>query len=136
MKNCPKCKEDKELNEFGNNKNTKDKKQRYCKTCQAEFDNKHYLSNKKQYIVRRKLFQQNVKKWYLDYKKEQKCSKCSEDRYWVLDFHHLEPEKKEMNMDRARRCSIEKLKKEIEKCIVLCSNCHRDLHFQERNIIE
>lgn len=52
-----------------------------------------------------------------------------EDRWWVLDFHHTSPDEKEGSISNLVD-SPNKLEKELEKCIVLCSNCHRDLHFQ------
>jgi len=50
----------------------------------------------------------------------------------VYDFHHLDPNEKEFSISRngATR-SWDKVKKEIEKCILLCSNCHRIRHSKE-----
>ncbi len=71
--------------------------------------------------------------WIIDYKKNCKCSKCGESRWWVLDFHHVDPDKKEDSIHNLLRNSTkEKVKEEINKCIVLCANCHRDLHYQKQ----
>lgn len=52
-----------------------------------------------------------------------------------LDFHHLKD--KEFNIsNEIRNLSIENLKKEINKCVVLCSNCHRKLHYYDLSIDE
>lgn len=48
----------------------------------------------------------------------------------ALEFHHINPEEKEFEIDirHFSNTSLEKLKKEVNKCILLCANCHRELH--------
>ena len=71
--------------------------------------------------------------WLNNIKKSLKCKNCPEDRYWVLDFHHREPDKKDMEIARLIQMGSKKrILKEIEKCDIVCSNCHRDLHYQEK----
>ena len=73
------------------------------------------------------------RQWLEDLKSRLKCEKCKESRYWLLDFHHLDPNEKEASIAYLLRSSTkQKVQQEMEKCIVLCSNCHRDLHHQER----
>ncbi len=57
------------------------------------------------------------------------CAHCGEDDPVCLDFHHEDRKIKLYNICQLAlsACSIEKLRAEIEKCIVLCSNCHRKL---------
>jgi hypothetical protein len=57
-------------------------------------------------------------------------NKCSEQRHWLLDFHHIDPNKKDFQLSQGERYGWEKVQKEIDKCIVLCSN--RDFHHQEK----
>ena len=54
----------------------------------------------------------------------------------ALEFHHLIPEEKEFPLDSRRisNTSIEKLIEEVNKCILLCSNCHRGKHNPELSI--
>lgn len=54
---------------------------------------------------------------------------CGEDRIWCLDFHHTNPSEKEGSVFHMIQAP-NKLKSELEKCIVLCANCHRDVHYQ------
>lgn len=59
-----------------------------------------------------------------------KCRKCGETRQHVLDFHHINP--RERDETPSRLLANSKLKEfffEIEKCILLCSNCHQDFHW-------
>ena len=62
-------------------------------------------------------------------KSQLKCSICGEDRIWCLDFHHTNPSEKEGSVSHMIQAP-NKLKSELEKCIVLCANCHRDVHYQ------
>ena len=45
----------------------------------------------------------------------------------VYDFHHVDPSTKDFSIAKSR--NFEKIKKELEKCVMLCSNCHRIEHF-------
>lgn len=47
----------------------------------------------------------------------------------ALDFHHLDPAKKDfgLGMNGLTR-SWQKTKEELDKCILVCSNCHREVH--------
>lgn len=58
-----------------------------------------------------------------------KCSRCG----WVgalagFEFHHLDPSKKEFGVGKLAQKSWKVIKKELEKCILLCANCHRIEH--------
>jgi len=65
-----------------------------------------------------------------------KCSKCGYDScIEALEFHHLDPEIKEKrNNGRGidRRKSFENQKSELDKCILLCANCHREEHYGQK----
>ena len=62
------------------------------------------------------------------------CERCGEDHPAALDFHHRDPSEKEIEFSRMYHMnwSIERMMAEIEKCDVLCSNCHRKLHHDMR----
>lgn len=104
-----------------------------CKKCQKKYRREHYLKNKEKYINKAKKYRLNQKKWFIDeIKSKLECTSCDEKRYWVLDFHHKDPTKKDGSVGYiAGRFSKKRILEEIEKCVVLCSNCHRDLHYQE-----
>lgn len=71
---------------------------------------------------------------YIEKKLQLKCQKCEENHISCLDFHHLDPKEKEGNISSMVKYSLKKIKKEIEKCIILCSNCHRKLHWDNNRI--
>jgi hypothetical protein len=131
MKKCNKCNIEKSFNEFSKNINSKDGHQHICKTCKKILDKSSFDKNKIKWIKHYKIKYQELSNYANNIKSLNKCLKCGESRYWVLDFHHLDSTKKEMNVNQAG--SLRLLKKEIEKCIILCSNCHRDFHHLERN---
>ena len=57
-----------------------------------------------------------------------KCEKCGyKDNIAALEFHHLDPSKKKFNLSETRH-SWEETKLELDKCICLCSNCHKEIH--------
>ena len=61
-----------------------------------------------------------------------KCERCGYDKNKdVLEFHHKNPQKKEFSISSNFNRSWESLKKELDKCIILCANCHRELHSAE-----
>lgn len=66
-----------------------------------------------------------------------KCEKCGYDKnLTALDFHHIDPKKKEHQLD-SRKLSNSSMKwilKEFKKCKVLCSNCHREEHSPNHGI--
>jgi hypothetical protein len=70
-----------------------------------------------------------------------KCQKCGYDKcFRALHFHHIDPKSKEFAIFEGRpgykkTRSWEKLKVEIDKCILLCSNCHMELHNEDEKII-
>lgn len=46
----------------------------------------------------------------------------------VYDFHHRNPEEKDFEIAQRRWISLDEMKKELDKCDLLCAICHRKLH--------
>ena len=61
-----------------------------------------------------------------------KCEDCGlvTDIYGVYDFHHLDPSKKEYAFGTKMK-KLESIKQELDKCVLLCSNCHRIRHYKQ-----
>ena len=59
-----------------------------------------------------------------------KCVLCSYSKCKrALSFHHLDSSKKEFGLsEKGLTRSWEKIKEELDKCILLCSNCHMEVH--------
>lgn len=73
--------------------------------------------------------------WLNTIKKENACTMCGDHRYWVLDFHHVAGEKKFSIGHNGHSHSKEEILAEIRKCIIICANCHRDLHFKKKQVL-
>src|SRR5260221_3707871 len=69
-------------------------------------------------------------------KSQLRCVDCGERHPAALQFHHLNAEDKQFNIADAVRngISLDRIKKEISKYIVLCANCHLIRHYNMRNI--
>lgn len=59
-----------------------------------------------------------------------KCNLCGYDKLQdALDFHHINPDEKEYSISQNGRChDIKKDLNEVKKCILVCANCHREIH--------
>ena len=90
---------------------------------------KHYQENKQYYIDKARRRKHEIRDWLRDYKQDHGCKLCGFSKPKALDFHHRDPTHKEFNLAHASLLgySKEKILIEIDKCDVLCSNCHRTL---------
>jgi hypothetical protein len=135
MKKCNTCKKEKDLSEFDKNKCRPDGYQHRCKECRKEYFKEDYERNKSLYLNKNKQRRFNWKNWISDLKL--KCEKCSEDNTWCLEFHHKNKEKKDFSISNiiGSQSFSERWKKvvldEINKCSILCANCHRKEHYNE-----
>lgn len=114
-----------------------DSSKKICEKCGKEFDiinngyNRRYcydcvpIDSYKDGASMRKM----IKKWAIDYKGNQ-CQCCGYNKcIEALDFHHVNPEEKDFNLsDRDIKLDWNMIKKEIDKCILICANCHREIH--------
>ena len=72
-------------------------------------------------------WRQRTKEKAVEYKGG-KCSRCEYNKcIRALDFHHIDPSRKDFTVSRVSR-SWKAIKAELDKCILLCANCHRELH--------
>lgn len=70
-----------------------------------------------------------IKKMAIEYKGG-KCQKCGYNKCnAALEFHHIDSNEKDFNISKKGHCrSWEKVKDELDKCILVCSNCHKEIH--------
>jgi hypothetical protein len=72
---------------------------------------------------------------FREYKSKLSCAHCGESDPKCIDFHHVDASKKRKGisaMSTAGGWSDETLRREVEKCISLCANCHRKVHAEQR----
>ena len=126
---CTKC--DKELEDkdfpFRNKKNNL--RHKTCKYCQRIKIKAHYENNKSEYLIRAKNKNKEISqeiKLLIESVKNVPCSDCGQlFHHCAMDFDHVRGQKVESVSFLKKFHSISKIKKEIEKCEVVCANCHR-----------
>lgn len=114
---CSKCNIEQPLSCYHKNgfdRNGNQKYRSYCKTCANQIETERYWQ--KRAIV------DNLRTI---------CEKCGDTRPYIIDFHHKDKNEKEITIGQMKR-GIDSLKKEIDKCVCLCANCHREFHYLKK----
>ena len=92
----------------------------------------YYLKNKEKVIARTLANKKQGKEEWVKFKSTLKCAVCNFDHPAALDFHHVDPSKKENIVSALISSGCYKAAmREVEKCIVLCANHHRIHHYEE-----
>lgn len=114
MKECTACNKLKTIEEFGKDTNQPDGLRYQCKTCHATLV---IARQRKMYEVIREA-------------KNKPCMDCGINYpSYVMDFDHRPGEIKIKNLSRMNGYGLDKIKEEIEKCDLVCANCHRERTF-------
>lgn len=110
---CPKCEKNCPINQFYNRRG-KENSSVYCKKCST---------------IQTLSRLQRLKKQMVDYKGGS-CQMCGYKKYMgALEFHHIDPKQKDFNLSRMKQYTFnDKVTNELDKCILVCSNCHREIH--------
>ena len=101
-----------------------------CKICGRKFELNHAKGNMGCVCnsCRQKYRQKALKEKAIEYKGG-KCQKCGYNKCdGALEFHHRDPSQKKFIISRNLNISWKKLKVELDKCDLLCANCHREIH--------
>lgn len=101
------------------------------KDAAAKAKHESYLRNKKKVRERDRERLTRNQNFVKDYKSRDDIHcKCGEGRWECLDFHHPDPKNKKASVNHLMksRYRIEVILEEIEKCEVVCANCHRIIH--------
>lgn len=133
MKMCGKCRVPKSESAFQPNRTKKDGLQSICHECMKIVQHAWYLRNKERLIEKSAQTRVEYKEWWDDLRSDLYCEECGENHPSCLDFHHKDPSQKKYNVSQMVNLKIAKWKilLEISKCRVLCSNCHRKLHWKQ-----
>jgi hypothetical protein len=125
MKRCKKCNQEKLISEFSIRSASKDSLQTYCKICAVELRMESYHKNyDRERKYRYDKSRENAQK-LKEYKESLPCKDC--DRFYpsyVMDFDHTSDDK-ENNVGSLIKSTWARILREIEKCELVCSNCHR-----------
>lgn len=130
MKTCPNCSLEKELSEYNRKGGGY---QSLCKCCNREYQRKHYLANKGKYRADNDRRRAETGEWYKTFKSTLSCTQCGESHRACIEFHHTDNDKEDSVARIANTATSPRaILREVAKCMVLCSNCHRKLHYAER----
>lgn len=126
MKTCGVCGDSKPLKDF-NRKGPG--YQSRCRACQKEWYDNYYRTSPKEKArleISRKAHVEALRN-LIHQAKDKPCADCGQRfPYYVMDFDHRDPTAKEFTIARFVNYSMVRVQKEIEKCDVVCSNCHRE----------
>ena len=84
--------------------------------------------------TRQRRHQRKKRDWFRAWKRGNGCTRCEETDPVCLDMHHLDPTKKESKISNivTKGGAWDRIMKEAAKCIIVCANCHRKLHAEQR----
>lgn len=112
MKICSLCKKEQPFSNFYPNTGTKDGFGSWCRGC-----------DKIQQRIKKKKRKETCVKYLGG-----KCKLCGYSRcLQALDFHHKNPKEKDFGIS-GNKMDWTKIKNELDKCVLLCANCHREEH--------
>ena len=118
---CSTCREEKKLDDFYADPRYLDGYMGQCKQCKRGYGSRHEPIRKKRI------------KALKDSLKNVPCSDCGiQYPPYIMQFHHMVPSRKYKDISAV--FTVKALMREIEKCIILCANCHavRELAYRER----
>jgi len=106
-----------------------------CVNCHRKLHKRNgqkYLEDTDDPILQNK---REMTRWFYEYKSKLKCEICGETESCCLDFHHKKDKIEIVAVCASKGWSKKRILEEIDKCIILCGNCHRELH-DERGIVD
>lgn len=107
---CPKCSQVKPLSDFYKRGGKRSDGSPYCKSCFIAYSVNRWVEKKKEAVAY----------------KGGACEDCKGVfDYYLYDFHHIDPNTKEYDWHKLRLYGWERMKKELDKCALLCCMCHR-----------
>lgn len=125
MKICSVCNNNLPLTEFWSKGK---RKQPFCIDCQKAYNKKRYYEKKEYHLEKVRRNKQVRHQEYNDWKNTLFCVECAESFGPCLDFHHIDPNTKNFGIGNSVTVSKKKFLCEIQKCVILCKNCHAKHH--------
>jgi hypothetical protein len=101
-----------------------------CRPCRAAYKREHYLANMQRYVdqarARKQMLRLERTTFLLDYFASHPCTDCREADPVVLEFDHLDGDAKSFTIGQSLPYrNWKSILREIDKCEVVCANCHR-----------
>ena len=127
MRRCAKCADTKEDDDFGWKNKRAGTKDAYCRPCRRQYNKGHYRAQKGLYFNRNTRTLLKMRAFLREQKEGKPCQDCGGVfPPCVMDFDHLDPKQKVKSVAELVQSGSQKaLLREIEKCDLVCANCHR-----------
>ena len=124
---CTKCKLEQPLEAFSFKSKKTGERSGQCKICMAILIKNHYERNKQKYLESNSRRREMVTNEVIHLKESKPCMDCQRKYpYYVMDFDHRDPSTKIDGIARLIRSDgLKAVMREIAKCDLVCSNCHR-----------
>jgi hypothetical protein len=133
---CTKCNLEKDIEQFPLRNRFTERRQSYCVDCRSEYGKQWYEKNKDYQIANARKhsteYRDIIREYLYEYLQTHPCQMCGESDPVVLEFHHNHSKDMAISEMVTRITNLDRLKAELQKTTVLCSNCHRRLNAQER----
>lgn len=144
LKRCSGCHKELPVGEFYKNRHSPDGLQAYCKVCDKAKTKQYQKEKPEKFreISRRSWANNREKRTATDRNRmnarfnfinslKQPCVKCGDSRFYVIEFHHIDPTTKLFTISDGQKShkSKEDVVNEVKKCVCLCRNCHKEFHY-------
>ena len=129
MKICTQCNVAKDATNFFKRHQSKDGLCSACKECCNARTAVARKKKNKQYNDAKFKYRRKKKDFFLEWKREKGCHFCGETFPQCLELHHLDPSKKDFVPSQLTTGNWERFLAEAQKCILVCANCHRKVHY-------
>ena len=106
------------------------------KAKQKTYARTYYEKNKRAVISKNAVRKRSMNQRWLAFKAKQKCYHCGAKHPAIIDFHHVIRDKTKRSVNNLinTKYNYRAAMEEIKKCIPLCANCHRILHWKEKTV--
>jgi len=135
---CSKCNELKPESEFHKRARGGRDRQYICKQCIRDYGKEYYQKNRDRYLANaartRPIRVEAIRRFIYEYLCSHPCVDCGESDPVVLVFDHVSDKDYEIARMITDGFALERIRTEISKCKVRCSNCHIRRHAVERDI--
>jgi hypothetical protein len=125
---CSRCGVSKPLADFSWRRRAKFQRDTFCRACRAAYGKEHYAANRQRYIDQARARKQAAAReryaFLIRFLHEHPCVDCGETDPVVLEFDHLADKEFNIGQGFAER-NWESVLAEMQKCEVVCANCHR-----------
>jgi|AntDryMetagUQ889_1029465.scaffolds.fasta_scaffold03982_4 hypothetical protein len=135
---CYRCGEVKPAEAFAWRRKARGQRDSFCRPCRSAYGKEHYAANRQRYIDQALVIKDRLRlertRYLIELFKSHPCVDCGEGDPVVLEFDHLHDKSFSIGPELSTR-NWQSILDEIEKCEVVCANCHRRRTAQRRGAL-